>query len=74
VLIIRRSKLHYTASGVVTLVGGRPVHRLGEEKKEREIYILTVYWTVFYTSFGPVIFLQVSSLEKERDTRANYYY
>ena len=27
VLIIRRSKLHYTASGIVTPVGGRPVHR-----------------------------------------------
>ena len=27
VLIIRRSKLYYTASGIVTLVGGRPVHR-----------------------------------------------
>ena len=27
-LIIRRSKLYYTASGSITLVGGRPVHRL----------------------------------------------
>ena len=26
VLIIRRSKLYYTASGIVTPVGGRPVH------------------------------------------------
>jgi len=25
-LIIRRSKLYYTASGIITLVGGRPVH------------------------------------------------
>ena len=31
VLIIRGSKLYYTASGIVTPVGGRPVHRLGEE-------------------------------------------
>ena len=30
VLIIRRSKLYYTASGIITTVGGRPVHRLGE--------------------------------------------
>jgi len=30
VLIIRRSKLYYTASGIITPVGGRPVHRLGE--------------------------------------------
>ena len=27
VLIIRRSKLYYTASGIVTHIGGRPVHR-----------------------------------------------
>jgi len=25
VLIIRRSKLYYTASGIITLIGGRPV-------------------------------------------------
>jgi len=30
-LIIRRSKLYYTASGIVTPVGGRPVHRLRED-------------------------------------------
>ena len=29
--IIRRSKLYYTASGIVTPVGGRPVHRLRED-------------------------------------------
>jgi len=31
VLIIRRSKLYYTASGIITPVAGRPVHRLREE-------------------------------------------
>jgi hypothetical protein len=30
VLIIMRSKLYYTASGIFTPVGGRPVHRLRE--------------------------------------------
>ena len=30
-IIIRRSKLYYTASGIVTRVGGRPVHRLRED-------------------------------------------
>ena len=30
VLIIRRSKLHYTAFGIITPVGGRLVHRLRE--------------------------------------------
>ena len=28
VLIIRRSKLYYTASGIIKPIGGRPVHRL----------------------------------------------
>jgi len=31
VLIIRRSKLHYTASGIITPIGGRLVHRLRED-------------------------------------------
>ena len=31
VLIIRRSKLYYTASGIITPVGGRPVHRFRED-------------------------------------------
>ena len=31
VLIIRRSKLHYTASGIITRIGGRLVHRLRED-------------------------------------------
>ena len=31
VLIIRRSKLYYTASGIITPVDGRPVHRLRED-------------------------------------------
>jgi len=30
-LIIRESKLYYTASGIVTDLGGRPVHRLRED-------------------------------------------
>ena len=31
VLIVRRSKLCYTASGIIIPIGGRPVHRLREE-------------------------------------------
>jgi len=31
VLIIRRSKLYYTESGIITPVGGRPVHSLRED-------------------------------------------
>ena len=30
VLIIRRSKLYYAATSIITPVGGRPVHRLRE--------------------------------------------
>ena len=33
VLIIRRSKLHYTTSSIIKPVGGGPVHRLREEGK-----------------------------------------
>jgi len=28
VIIIRMSKLYYTASGIITPVGGRPVHQM----------------------------------------------
>ena len=31
VLIVRRSKLYYTASGIITPIGGHPVHRLRED-------------------------------------------
>ena len=31
VLMIRRSKLYYTVSGIITPIGGRPVHRLRED-------------------------------------------
>jgi len=31
VLIIRRSKLYYTASGIITPIGGRSVHRLRDD-------------------------------------------
>ena len=30
-LIIRRSKLYFPASGIITPVGGRPMHRLRED-------------------------------------------
>ena len=37
VLIVRRSKLYYTASGIITPIGGRPVHRLREDSDLREL-------------------------------------
>ena len=32
VLIVRRSKLYNTVSGIITPIGGRPLHRLREDK------------------------------------------
>ena len=32
VLIVRRSELYYTASGIITPIGGRPVHRLRDDE------------------------------------------
>jgi len=34
VLIIRRSELHYTASDIITPIGGRLVHRCGHEQDQ----------------------------------------
>ena len=31
VLIVRRSELYYTVSGIITPIGGHPVHRLRED-------------------------------------------
>ena len=45
VLNIRRSKLYYTASGIVTPVGGRPVYGL------REVWYLVQY-LVYGTASG----------------------
>ena len=33
-LIVRRSKLYYTTSGIITPIGGRPVPRLREDRVE----------------------------------------
>jgi len=42
VLIVRRSKLYYTASGIITPIGGRPVHRLREVNIKINILRYTV--------------------------------
>ena len=33
VLIVRRPKLYITVSGIITALGGRPVHRLREDSR-----------------------------------------
>jgi len=43
VFIIRRSKLHYTASGIITPIGGRLVHETEINKVDVvEKYIVTI--------------------------------
>ena len=32
-LIVQRAKLYYTVSGIITPIGGRPVHRLREDSQ-----------------------------------------
>jgi len=44
VLIIRRSKLYYTASGIITPVGSRPVHRLRADSTCAPDGHLQVWW------------------------------
>ena len=43
VLIIRRSKLYYIASGIITPVGGRLVHRLRKEVFSQPVHRTTTY-------------------------------
>ena len=40
VLIVRRSKLYYTASGIVAPVGGHSVHRLREDSSHLLLLLL----------------------------------
>ena len=61
VLIIRRSKLYYTASGIITPVGGRPLHRLREDWSQSslntlqnfrfEIQIFFLIWRIFLSLY-----------------------
>ena len=39
VLIIRKSKLYYTASGIITPVCGRPMHRLREKLNIKQVCV-----------------------------------
>ena len=45
VLIIRKSKLYYTASGIITPVGGLPVQRLRED-----LCICALNWLITKTT------------------------
>ena len=41
--MFRRSKLYYTASGIITPVGGRSVHRLREEVFSQPVHRTATY-------------------------------
>jgi hypothetical protein len=44
VFIIRRSKLYYTASGIITPIGGGLVHRLREDQAKFPTPSLCLIW------------------------------
>ena len=58
VLIVRRSKLYYTASGILTPIGGRPVHRLrvlcvgSAELRKKPQLMFCAYQPVFFFEGG----------------------
>ena len=50
-LIVRRSKLYYTASGIITPIGGLPVHETASTYFEH--YVLIVRRSkLYYTASG----------------------
>ena len=55
VLIVRRSKLYYTASGIVTPVGGRPVHRLREDCTKSSFIISLLYASTCFEHYVLII-------------------
>jgi len=48
VLVIRTSKLHYTALGIITPIGGRPVHSLREDCSLQKVYFMPVHVSSTY--------------------------
>jgi len=53
-LIIRRSKLHYTASGIITPIGGCLVHRLRESSLKIALHSLWYHHTYRWPSGAQV--------------------
>jgi len=50
VLIIRRSKLHYTASGIITPIGGRLVHRL-RESSLNQLTVKQIFCVIIFVNY-----------------------
>ena len=44
VLIVRRAKLYYTASGIIRPIGGRPVHRTATYKCDDTRDCIVQFW------------------------------
>ena len=42
VLIVRRAKLYYTVSGIITPIGGRPVHGTATKTVQYNFALLTM--------------------------------
>ena len=55
VLIISRSKLHYTVSGIITRIGGRLVHETATYRCDIFFYLLSVLQ--LFVSFGLLSYL-----------------
>ena len=56
VLIVRRSKLYFTASGIITLISGRPVHSLREDNEQWQwAQMLIVRRSKLYDTFSCII-------------------
>ena len=51
VLIVRRAKLYYTVSGIITPIGGHPVHRLREDCQSVHGTISIGYLNIFTVFF-----------------------
>jgi len=42
VLIVRRAKLYYTASGIIRPIGGRPVHRTATYRSDDTSWMILI--------------------------------
>ena len=60
-LIVRRSKLYYTASGIITPIGGRPVHpptaRLEtiQELPEKEKLLYVCIYIIIHNYYAIIV-------------------
>ena len=60
-MLIVRSKLYYTASGVITPVGGRPVHRLIEDSLIQYcLGVLVLMYLFCITNLGVLLTVHLS--------------